>query len=183
MTDMPSIRRYADRDLPQVRDLFIRVNRELAPEAMRDRFEAYIALALREEIDRISEYYGRPKASFWVAVEPDDSIVGMFGLEPAEGASLELRRMYVAPEARRRGLARVMLDRAEQIAAGEGADRLVLSTSEVQGAAVSLYETTGYRLVREERATAATNKTVGGDLRRFHFDKALRRDLTERTET
>jgi len=48
-----------------------------------------------------------------------------------------------------------------------------LSTSELQGDALSLYRNNGYQLVREEVAIAASNKTPGGGIRRFHFTKLL----------
>jgi hypothetical protein len=51
-----TIRPYEAQDQPAVRELFIRVNRELAPAHMKEQFEAYIALSLREEIDRIPAY-------------------------------------------------------------------------------------------------------------------------------
>jgi hypothetical protein len=51
--------------------------------------------------------------------------------------------------------------------------RLELSTSELQGAALSLYRSAGYRLVREASATAMSNKTVGAGIRRFYFEKTL----------
>ena len=50
--------------------------------------------------------------------------------------------------------------------------RLDLSTSELQDAALSLYRSVGYRLVREEVA-ATSNKTVGAGIRRFYFEKTL----------
>jgi putative acetyltransferase len=50
---------------------------------------------------------------------------------------------------------------------------LTLSTSEVQQAALALYRNAGYRLVREETAAAQSNKTVGGDIRRYYFEKDL----------
>ena len=73
MSEQPavSIRRYAEKDGPAVRELFIQVNRELAPSAMRDQFEIYIAGALREEIDRIEAYYAERKGSFWIAEDSD----------------------------------------------------------------------------------------------------------------
>ena len=58
---------------------------------------------------------------------------------------------------------------AECRAAGYRA--LMLSTSEIQEAAIGLYRASGYRLVREEVATAESNKTVGSGVRRFHFIK------------
>lgn len=81
--------------------------------------------------------------------------------------------MYVAPQARRRGVAREMLARAESIAQAAGCARIVLSTSELQAAALVLYRAAGYGLVRDEIAAAESNKTVGAGLRRFHFAKAL----------
>ena len=51
--------------------------------------------------------------------------------------------------------------------------RLDLSTSELQDAALSLYRSVGYRLVREEVAAATSNKTVVAGIRRFYFEKTL----------
>jgi 2-hydroxychromene-2-carboxylate isomerase/GNAT superfamily N-acetyltransferase len=167
------IRRYEDRDAAAVRELFARVNRALAPPGMREAFEDYIALAIREEIGRIEDYYAGPRGGFWVAEDATGALVGTFGLESAGAGAAELRRMYVAPEARRRGIARAMLAEAERVVAGWGLSRLVLSTAEIQEAALALYRGTGYRLVREEVAGTASNKTAGAGLRRFHFEKHL----------
>jgi putative acetyltransferase len=162
--------RAADRDA--VRDLFIRVNRAIAPPTLKEKFEDYIARSLAEEIDRIAEYYGDRNGGFWVAESAGD-VVGMFGLEPAGPDAMELRRMYVAPEARRRGIARQMLGFAEDECRRRGLQSLTLSTSELQGEALALYRASGYRLQKEEIAETASNKTLGGGIRRYHFDKSL----------
>lgn len=167
------IRAYEDRDREAVRELFVRVNRELAPPHLRDLFEAYVELSLREEIDRIPSYYAPERGhGFWVA-EGGEGLLGMFGLERVDGRTAELRRMYVAPGTRRRGLARAMLAYAERVCRDAGYARIVLGTSELQGAALALYRGAGYRLVGEEVATAATVKTAGGGLRRFRLEKWL----------
>jgi putative acetyltransferase len=155
-----------------VRDLFIRVNRLLAPAAMKEQFEAYIERSLAEEINRIDDYYGARNGGFWVAVEGNE-VLGMFGLEQVAPDAMELRRMYVDPDQRRRGVARKMLAFAESECSRRGFKRLDLSTSEVQGEALALYRNTGYRLVREEVATESSNKTLGGGIRRFYFTKEL----------
>jgi GNAT superfamily N-acetyltransferase len=167
-----TVRRYEDRDRDAVRDLFIHVNRVLAPVLMREAFEGYIARSLVEEIDVIPEYYAARQGGFWIATD-GEAVVGMFGLERAGSDAAELRRMYVAPEARRRGIARALLDRAETECRAAGYRRLILSTSEIQGAAIALYRASGYRLIREEIAITESNKTVGAGLRRFHFEKDL----------
>jgi GNAT superfamily N-acetyltransferase len=168
-----TIRPFGEDDAAQVRDLFVRVNRSLAPPRMAEAFEGYIARSLREEIDRIPAYYGERQGGFWVAVE-GPRMIGMFGLELVSAGVMELRRMYVAPDAQRRGIAREMLRFAEDECRRRNVPRLDLSTSELQGPALSLYQNTGYELVRQETAVAESNKTVGAGLRRFHFTKTLR---------
>jgi putative acetyltransferase len=172
------IRAFRGDDASAVRTLFERVNRELAPPGLRERFEQYITIALRDEINRIPDYYGSgPGRGFWVAEDPSGALIGFFGLEPAGDDSSELRRMYVAPECRRRGVGRTLLAEAERLCVLAGLYRLVLSTSELQPAAVSLYRRAGYRLIKEESAGEATHKTVGGGLRRFHFEKTLANEI------
>ncbi len=139
---------------------------------MRDTFEAYIARALTEEIDRVADYYAERDGGFWVATR-DQTIVGMFGLEPASPDALELRRMYVEPSARRSGIASHMLRYAEAECRQRKIRKLELSTSELQPAALALYRQAGYQLVREVIAETASNKTLGGGIRRYHFEKIL----------
>ena len=167
-----AIRRYADADHAAVRDLFIRVNRELAPPDYRAAFESYIARSLTEEIDRLAAYYSAKDGAFFV-VREGGTFAGMFGLEGLGTRSAELRRMYLDKAFRGRGLARAMLDRAEAECRDAGTPVLTLSTSELQQAALAFYRRSGYRLLREETAAAQTNKTVGGNIRRFYFEKTL----------
>jgi GNAT superfamily N-acetyltransferase len=167
-----TIRPFTERDAAQVRALFITVNRLLSPPDLRDAFEAYIELALLEEMDRIPVYYGERDGGFWVAVK-DDKVVGTFGLERASKEAMELRRMYVDPLARRQGIARQMLQFAENECRRRSVERLELSTAEIQHAAIALYKNAGYRLLRQETAEAASNKTVGSSIRRYYFEKVF----------
>jgi len=167
------IRPFANQDAAQVRALFITVNRLLSPLDLRDAFEVYIEHALAEEIDRISAYYGERDGCFWVAVT-GDKVVGTFGLERASADAMELRRMYVDPFARRRGIARRMLQFAEDECRRRNVMRLELSTAEIQQAAIALYNSAGYRLVRQETVEALSNKTVGSGIRRYYLEKILR---------
>jgi putative acetyltransferase len=166
------MRAFEEADAPRVRELFIVVNRLLAPPDMHDAFEAYIARSLAEEIDRIIAYYSERDGGFWVALR-EGRIVGMFGLERAGPDAMELRRMYVDPAARRGGIARSMLQFAEDECRRRNVPRLELSTSELQPAALELYKRAGYRLQGEIIAEQASNKTLGGGIRRYHLDKVL----------
>jgi GNAT superfamily N-acetyltransferase len=166
------IQPYAAGDAARVRELFIAVNRMLAPLHLKEAFETYIARSLREEIDRIEDYYREKQGGFWVALA-DGGIVGMFGLEEVSDDAMELRRMYVDVSQRRRGVGRQVLGFAEAECRRRSRQKLVLSTSELQGEALALYRSAGYRLLREEIAQSASNKTLGGGIRRYHFEKVV----------
>ncbi len=166
------IRPFATDDASSVRTLFIRVNWLLAPPAMKDAFERYIDRSLQEEIDRIDQYYSERQGGFWVSAR-DKKIVGMFGLESCISNAMELRRMYVDPDERRRGVARLMLRYAENECRRRERPWINLSTSELQASAIALYRSAGYQLVREEMATISSNKSLGGGIRRFYFTKHL----------
>jgi GNAT superfamily N-acetyltransferase len=166
------MRPFTERDAAQVRQLFITVNRLLSPPDLGDAFEAYIERALTEEIDRIPAYYGERDGGFWVAVKRD-KVVGTFGLERASDDAMELRRMYVDPSARRRGIARRMLRLAEDECRRRNVSRLQLSTAEIQQAALALYRNAGYRSVREETVAGLSNKTVGSGILRYYLEKTL----------
>ena len=58
--------------------------------------------------------------------------------------SLEVKRVYVAPEARGTGLSRALMAELERLAAGAGVGRLILQTGDRQPEAVGLYERIGY---------------------------------------
>ena len=167
------IRRAEEADRSTIEALFITVNRELAPPDLVQEFEAYIELSLEQEIRPFLDYYD-PKVGngLWV-VRSGGELAGMYGLERVSIDDVELRRMYVAPEHRRKGLARVMLRHAEDQARELGYSRMVLSTAEVQKAAIALYYAEGFTFVRREEAQARSHKTVGGGIERLHFEKAL----------
>jgi len=81
--------------------------------------------------------------------------------------------MYVDADIRRRGIARKMLAFAEAECRRRGVLQIELSTSELQVEALSLYRSSGYLEAGEEIALNASNKTIGGGIRRFHFTKRL----------
>lgn len=62
-------------------------------------------------------------------------------------SSVEIKRMYVVPEARRRGLSRRVLQHLEQSAHAAGAEVVVLETGTRQPEAISLYLSSGYQEV------------------------------------
>jgi len=63
---------------------------------------------------------------------------------PNSAETAEIKRMYVTPSARGRGLSRVVLAELEDSAHAAGIDWLVLETGQPQTGAIELYRSSGY---------------------------------------
>jgi len=91
----------------------------------------------------------KPNARYLVVLE-DEVAVGCGALQAFEpgtdhAGDGEVKRMFVAPEARGRGFARVLLACLEHVAREAGHPTLRLTTGDLQPAAIALYESSGYR--------------------------------------
>jgi GNAT superfamily N-acetyltransferase len=62
----------------------------------------------------------------------------------SHGADAEIKRMYVTPAARNRGLARQLLAELERTAAAAGHRQVILESGSQQPEAVALYRSSGY---------------------------------------
>ena len=100
----------------------------------------------------LTEHELTPPAGLFLLARLGDEPAGMGGwrrigaLDALGGERpAELRRMYTAPTARHRGVARTLLTELERTAAAYGADVMVLSTGARQQDAVAFYRACGYR--------------------------------------
>ena len=84
----------------------------------------------------------RPGVVFFVA-RLDGNLVGCGGIAFRDGLA-ELKRMYVRPAARGRGVARAIIARLEEEARSRGLTRVVLETGDAQRAAIRFYERAGF---------------------------------------
>jgi putative acetyltransferase len=73
--------------------------------------------------------------------------VGCGSLYPLDEKAAEIRRMYIAPQWRRSGIARALLVALETAAVGFGYEVLRLETGIRQPAALRLYEAAGFRRI------------------------------------
>ena len=90
-----------------------------------------------------------PVGSFYVGYLGDEPVVtGAWRRSEVRvfdtDRTAEVKRMYVAPGARGRGLARQVLHHLEECAAAAGYEALVLETGIKQPEAIALYESSGY---------------------------------------
>jgi GNAT superfamily N-acetyltransferase len=86
-----------------------------------------------------------PGMGTFVVARGDGEAIGCGALRKLDGTTGEVKRMYVAPAARRRGVGRQILARLESAAAELGISRLLLETGIHQKAAIALYTGAGFR--------------------------------------
>jgi ribosomal protein S18 acetylase RimI-like enzyme len=84
-----------------------------------------------------------PRSAFVVA-RFDGQPVGCGALRPLDSESAEIKRMYVLPSARRRGIGREMVGKLERLAAEFGYRFIRLETGNRQPEAIALYERCGF---------------------------------------
>ena len=109
-----------------------------------DRFEAGFdpALSISATDDEMS-----PPAGLFLLATLHGEPAGCGALKFRPGARAEIKRMWVAPEARGLGLGRRLLTELEARAAARGVRTLRLETNRALTEAISLYRSAGYREV------------------------------------
>jgi GNAT superfamily N-acetyltransferase len=103
----------------------------------------------------------------FLVVYQDGTPVGCGALRLLDAATAELKRMYVSPSVRGRGLGRRLVAALEGEARALGVRRLVLETGVRQAAALALYRATGFHpipLYGEYCLSPETSLCLGKDL-------------------
>ena len=90
-----------------------------------------------------------PPRGRWLVAYWDSKPVGCAALKRLDPATAEIKRVYVAPEARGRGVARALLARLEQIARDAGYTTLRMDTGARQPASVALFDSGGYEQIAD----------------------------------
>ena len=97
-----------------------------------------------EELRSLPGAYAPPEGALFLA-RADTEAVGCIGLRPFSDGVGELKRLYVVPAFRRRGLAHALVSASIQAAQRIGYAGLVLDTIASMHAAIALYESFGFR--------------------------------------
>jgi putative acetyltransferase len=90
-----------------------------------------------------ANYEGRGGV-FYVVDDSAGAIVGCGGLFPISRDTVEVRKMYLLPEARGRGLGKELLHRLLADARSLGYKRIILETNAVLEEAIALYRRFGF---------------------------------------
>jgi putative acetyltransferase len=96
---------------------------------------------------REASMFVEPDGVFLVVRDDDDRAIGCGGIARFDDTRGEVKRMYIVPEARGRGLGRRLLEELEGEARRLGYASVVLETGDRQQEAVGLYESTGYERI------------------------------------
>ncbi len=97
-------------------------------------------------LDDAATAYAAPRGRF-VLAGPDDAPLACGAVQFLDGERAEIKRMWVAAEARGRGIARALLAHLESLILDAGRTESLLDTNSALTSAVSLYESSGYRSV------------------------------------
>ncbi len=115
--------------------------------------EYVVRYGSRDETPLEPAYFEPPGGAFFVGYLDDVPVAsGAWRLRSdvvVDGSdrTAEIKRMYVAPGARGRGLARAMLAHIETTARAAGAEVAILETGLAQPEAMALYESSGYTAI------------------------------------
>lgn len=98
------------------------------------------------ELARLAEMYGPPSGAALLAGSAGD-YVGCVGVRRFDERTCEMKRLYVRPSARGRGLGSRLAADAEAAAKELGYRRVVLDTLSTMSAAIRVYESLGFERV------------------------------------
>lgn len=119
------------------------------------------------ELRRLASYYAEHGGEGWVALR-GDRVVGTVGFTVVDGATAELKKLYVHRTERGTGLAAALVDRVEAAARARGARAIELWSDTRFERAHRFYERRGYVRPGTTRDLHDLSKTV-----EHHFRKDL----------
>lgn len=113
----------------------------------RVKFIDHLNHSLTTDLNDIANFYhsGLDESSFWVA-EIDANVVGFVGFRQLDGATVELQRLTVAPEYRRRGIGEHLCRQAIAYYKRKKFQKIVLECTEVHLAGKCLYAKLGFNM-------------------------------------
>lgn len=106
--------------------------------------DAYLAITDGDEHDFYDQYNGVEDIEHAVIIYVEDTPVACGAIKMKSSNSSEIKRMYVSPQYRRRGLAKEVLDYLIGLAKEHERDQVVLETGRRQHEAVLLYSNYGF---------------------------------------
>lgn len=101
--------------------------------------------------DALFELFEKDKSVFWLA-EEEGKLLGCCGIYPTDGLQngcVELVKFYVAAEARKKGVGKLLIEKSIQSAQHFGYNEMYLESFPELSNAVSIYEKVGFKRLSE----------------------------------
>jgi putative acetyltransferase len=117
-----------------------------------------LGAATDDQLLQLPASYTADGGAFFVAVE-GDTLIGTAGVAPVAPGVFELRKMYLRPAARGKGVGQQLFDACLAHVRARGGRRLVLDTTEQMTAAIAFYERNGF--VRDDTQRRASRCSRG----------------------
>jgi GNAT superfamily N-acetyltransferase len=141
-----------------------------AAKALWDEYMALVRERAGPEFEPTERIFGsvdvfRGPNAAWIVLYDDAVPVACAGLRELEPGVAEIKRMFVTPRVRGRGLARRLLAELEAIARDGGQHSMRLFTTDMLPEAMALYASEGY--------TVRSSQPVAGGRSEFWLEKPL----------
>ena len=101
---------------------------------------------IQDELSSLPGAYSQPRGCLLLA-EIEDQLAGCVAIRPLDAGACELKRMYVRPAFRGRGLGQALCEQIIERARSKGYLTIRLDTADTMHAARDLYTSLGFRLV------------------------------------
>ena len=122
-------------------------------------FARYLALQrFDEELLHLEEKYGAPEGCLYLLREEGES-VGCGGMKKLDEGRCELKRMYIRPAYRGRGLGRALAERIIRDGRAAGYREMLLDTLPFLTAAQELYRSLGFHEIERYNDSPMTDST------------------------
>lgn len=104
-----------------------------------------------KELKELHLQYARPVGCLFLAKSIEGEFVGCTAIRNIDGTAAELKRMYVRPSARGKGLGFLLLKRALQVAEELQYEKIRLDTMPFMENAIKMYEKVGFYQIQAYR--------------------------------
>ncbi len=113
--------------------------------SLAEQLDAFFYARYGEATLKYSWYHDMSKLACAAVAYLEDKPIGCCCWKPMDAATAEIKRMFVQPECRRRGVAMQLIAQIEAHAAASGCHRAVLETGADMDGAIAAYERMGYQ--------------------------------------
>lgn len=107
-------------------------------------FKKYLEIQKYDyEVENLEEKYGLPQGRLYIAYY-ENQVAGCIALKPLNDRQCEMKRLYVKPEFRRKGIAKMLVEKVVFDAKGIGYSEMLLDTLPFLQVAIKMYKKMGF---------------------------------------